>query len=316
MQFLDAAGRLVVAVAFAWAATAKLADLPGLRATLYRSRVTRPWVPQLSVGLPAAELALALLLVSTRPSWLAALASAGLLGAFIWFLATDVHAGEGCNCFGRQTRSSSRRSGLVRDVLLLAALMPALVRGPDAGRWGVPDAAEIPFLLAGTLVVGAGTAWAVRRGNRPGGRGRSDPGRRRVGKPPVEVPGVRRAAPRFDLPALDGSRLRTAAALVFVEPGCGQCESVLPLIAEQADVVVVVVAGEPAASAIAARYALPPERVGFDPEGAVADAFAVPAIPAACRISPDHDLTDAAGRPTARLAVGADAVRSLLTHAR
>lgn len=314
VDLVDLVGRVVVAVAFGWAAIAKLADLPGLRATLYLSRLTRPWVPQLSVVLPAVELALAALLVTGRTAWPAAVAASLLLLAFTAFLATDARAGEGCNCFGRHSRSATRRGGVLRDLALLAALVPALARGPGAARWGMTGPLEMPFLVLSAVLAMLAVAWGFRR-DRTARRGGRTPGRRRSGMPPVPGPPVRRELPPFDVPALDGSRLRRAAlgGIVFVEPGCGQCAAVLPLTSGMPDVAVIVVAGEPAAADVAARYALDPARVGVDPDGGVADLCEVPAIPAAGRFTPDGVLHDGTGRPAPRLAVGAEAVRALLS---
>lgn len=305
---LDLAGRLVAAGALAWAALAKLADLPGLRSTLYLSRLTRPWVPQLTVLLPVVELGLAAVLVLTRPVWLAALGSALLLAAFTVYLALDPQAGEGCNCFGRRSRAS-RRGGIVRDLLLLAALVPALVRGPSAPRWGVPAPLESAVLLVVAVLV----VVAVVGAHRWDRRSRAS-GRRRAGVPPVPAPVVRVEAPPFDLPALDGSRLGLAppGVLLFVDPSCGLCRRVLSDLADRADVTVLA-AGDPRdVAALAARYHLEPGRVALDTDGAVADAYAVPGTPAACRVSPDGILVDVWGRPVARAAAGPEAVRALL----
>jgi hypothetical protein len=309
---LDLAGRFVVAGALAWAALAKLGDLSGLRSTLYLSRLTRPWVPQLTVLLPVLELGLAAVLVLTRPAWLAALGSALLLAAFTVYLALDPHAGEGCTCFGRRSRAS-RRGGIVRDLLLLTALVPALVRGASAPRRGVPASLEFAFLLVAAVLVGAAVAGAHHRD-----RAVRAAGRRRAGVPPVPAPVVRVEAPPFDLPALDGSRLGLApeGVLLFVEPGCDLCAAVLPDVADRADVTALA-AGDPRdVAALAARYHLEPGRVAVDEGGRVADAYAVPGTPAACRVSSEGILVDAAGHPTARLAVGLDAVRALLGTSR
>lgn len=310
LQALDLAGRLVVAGALGWAAVAKVADLGGLRATLYLSRLTRPWVPQLTVTLPAFELTLGAGLLVERLAWPATVAAVVLLAAFTAFLALDAHAGEGCNCFGRRT-SSSRRGGIVRDLLLIAVAVPALVRGPGAHRWGVPPAADVPFLLVGALGIAVLIAFGFRR---DGARRPSATGRRRLGTPPAPVSEDRVEAPPFDVPALDGGRLRRTpgAVVLFTESGCGQCAAVLPLAAGRADVVVLVAGGTVEAAALADRYRLEPGRVGVDETGAVADRYLIPATPAAHCIASNGLLVDAHGRPTSKPAVGADAVRLLL----
>jgi hypothetical protein len=323
----------VTAGAFALAAVLKLADLPGLRTTLYLSRITRPWVPQLTVALPAAELASAAALLGARSGWPAAVLSAGVLLAFITFLAADRTAGEGCNCFGRRS-GESRRTAIVRDVVLIAVLAPALLRGRAARRWGVPPGLE-PWLAAlGVLAVGGLLTWAFRRDSRLR-RAAAERGRRRAGRPAAPaVPRPGRSAPDFDLPRVAGGRLRLADALadvlarppdgrsgsggctpvVFVEPGCSSCAPLLARLAEHPAALVLASGDAAQVTALAQRHRL--RNVGIDVDGAVADAFQVRGTPSGCLLDPDGGFRDATGAPTDRLAVGPDAVLALLDAAR
>jgi uncharacterized membrane protein YphA (DoxX/SURF4 family) len=66
--------RLMLAAVFAVAAVAKLADPAALRATLVRFGLPRPLEPA-AVLLPAAELAIALALLSARLAWFGSLAA-------------------------------------------------------------------------------------------------------------------------------------------------------------------------------------------------------------------------------------------------
>jgi len=326
VEGLDGVGRLVVAGALAWAAVAKLADLAPLRATLYLSRWTRPWVPQLSVAVPGTELVLAVALAGRDTGRVAAAAALALLVVFGVYLAFDPSARQGCHCFGGPT-PTGRGAGLVRNALLAAALVPALVRGPGASRWGVPAGAE-PWAggLALTAIAVALT-WGVRRAGRRGRRGRTggrEPGRRRAGVAPGLPSAVRREAEPFDVPALDGTRLASdvlarrpeGLLLVFVEPGCGLCEALLPDLAGCADAVVLA-AVERAEEAVtwANAHGLPADRTAADVGGRIADTYRVPANPAACRVDATGALVDADGAPVARLAVGPDAIRALLRPA-
>jgi hypothetical protein len=328
LAIFDAAGRLVVAGAFGWAAIGKLTDLPALRTTLYLSGVTRPWVSQLTAGLPTVELYLALTLVQARAGWVAAAGAALLLLAFIAYLGLDRTSGQACACFGGWTSASapapgSRRAGIVRDVLLLAALTPALVRGPGAGRPGVPAPPEPWALVTGVLLASGLVWWALRRDARrrrtaaPAARS----GRRRSGVPLVRASAATRQAVPFDLLALDGTRLRLTelsmrpggVTVVFTEPGCVVCEALLPLLTVRQDVVLLVAVLDPAdVAAWAAEHDLPLSRVAADVDGAVADSYQVPANPAACRADATGWLVDAQGAPAPRLAVGREAIAALL----
>ncbi|MDQ1286720.1 MAG: Methylamine utilization protein MauE [Actinomycetota bacterium] len=323
---LDLAGRSVVAGALASAAVLKLADPPGLRATLSLSRLTRPWVPQLSVALPATELLIAAALLTTRPAWWAALAAGALLVAFTVFLALDPGAGQGCACFGRRARSS-RRAGIVRDVVLFALLLPTLGRGGGAARPGVPAAAEGAFALVVAVLITAGLAGVFLRDRSgaggPAARGergerRERRGRRRTGVPPALPTTARREAEPFDLPLLGGGRVRLAdllpgtPTLLFVETGCALCEQVLSEAAGRADVLVVVAGTAPEAAELAARHMLDPASVALDPDAAVADAYRLVGVPGACRINPEGILVDAGNAPVRRPFVGVDEVRTVL----
>ena len=328
IEALDLAGRLVVSGALALAAVLKLADLTGLRGTLYLARVTRPWVPQLTVGLPLIELAGATALLSARAGWPAAVLSAGLLLVFIAFLAADRTAGQGCNCFGRRS-GSSRRAGIVRNVGLIAALVPAMLRGPGAGRLGVPESAD-RWLFAGAALVTAGLlTWAFRRDSRLR-RAAADRGRRRAGRPATLSEASHETAiepwpaPEIDLPAArGGGRIRLAdlpadgpTPVVFVEIGCSSCGLLLARLSRSpgaAQVLVVVAGAADPAAELAVRYRL--TSVAVDQDGAVTDAYRVTATPGACLISPDGTVVDAAGRPAARPAIGVDAVTDLLAAA-
>jgi hypothetical protein len=327
LQAADLVGRLVVAGAFGLAAALKLADLPGLRTTLYLSRITRPWVPQLTVALPVIELGCAAGLLGVRSGWPASVLAVMVLLAFIAFLAADRTAGEGCNCFGRRS-GTSRRAGIVRDVVLIAALAPALLRGPAGARWGIPSGTEPGAGVAAVIAVAVLLVWAFRRDRRLR-RATVERGRRRAGRPATAaLPPSGRVAPDFDLPDLAGGRLRLADVLagaqpagswtpvVFVEPECSACAGPLGRLADRTTVLLVASGDRAEVTALAQRYRLTGwSRVAVDLDGAVADAYRVRSTPSACLLDPHGVFRDAAGVPTERLAVGPDAVTALIEAA-
>lgn len=136
---------LVLAALFTWAGIAKLGA---------RRRTTRtfrslglPGADTLAVGVPVAELALALGLVVV-PGWAAAGALA-LLAAFSVFLGNAIRAGVevGCGCFGSAATDPVSPVELVRNGLLgLAALLALAAPAPR-----VPEPAAV-------LVAGLGVA--------------------------------------------------------------------------------------------------------------------------------------------------------------
>jgi uncharacterized membrane protein YphA (DoxX/SURF4 family) len=318
IEIVDLAGRTATAGALGTAAVLKLADLPGLYGTLQRSRLARPFGPYLLPALPGAELAVAGCLLLPRTAWPGCLLAAALLASFTLYLAADPGAARGCDCFGTRLRASRRR-GVVRDLLLLAALAVPIARGPGAARYSVPARAELCVAAAWASAVMVCVILATRR--HPRSRRTADgplpSGRRRAGVPAQQPVATRREAPPFDLPSLAGGRLVLAELMVlrpvllFVETGCGRCEAVLPEAAARPDVVIVAAGPAGDVACLAARYGLNPGRIALDEDGTVADAYRLPAVPGACRITADGVLADARGRPTRRLAVGEEDVLAL-----
>lgn len=153
---MSAAATLLLAVTFAAAAIAKLRAPQPFVATLTAlvpARAARP----LARAVPIAELVLAAGLVAGVAPRLAALLSLLLLGAFSVALAR-LRRDPGlpsCNCFGA---GGDPQAGLVRNALLGAVAVVALVDPVDGPLWALP-AGELAG--AATVALGAACCWLL-----------------------------------------------------------------------------------------------------------------------------------------------------------
>jgi len=120
---------LVLAVLFAWAGAAKLADRG--RATRTFAAFGLPAARVLGTAVPVVELLLAAGLVVVPA--VAAYAALGMLAAFTTFLVLAVRAGVeiGCGCFGSARDEPVSTVEVLRNVLLAgAALVASFATGP------------------------------------------------------------------------------------------------------------------------------------------------------------------------------------------
>jgi uncharacterized membrane protein YphA (DoxX/SURF4 family) len=137
---------LLLAGTLAWAGAAKAADPAPFRLTL-RALAAPAWA---AVAVPAAELGLAVLLVTGVAPRATAAAVLALLAGFTVVLGRL--GAVPCHCFG----ADDGRAGRLRNALLGAGAV-ALIAWPAAPLWDV-GASE----LAGAATVAAGAACAWR----------------------------------------------------------------------------------------------------------------------------------------------------------
>src|SRR5260221_10680956 len=86
--------RVLLAVVFAVAGLAKLADVPGSRKALGDFGAPAPLAAPLGLALPLAELAVALALLPAASAWRGALGALGLLGLFCGGVGWDLAPGR------------------------------------------------------------------------------------------------------------------------------------------------------------------------------------------------------------------------------
>jgi peroxiredoxin len=271
--------RFVLAGVFLVSAVAKLADRAGSWRALVGfgapERLARP-LGCLVVG---AELAVAVALLWGRARVAGALGAVVLVSVFSAVVVVTVATGRRaeCHCFGRLSAGRVGWPSVARNALL----------GALAGYVAVGGA--LP--LFGAIAVVAGAVWLGLR----------VPLRLRRGAP----------APAFSLVdgSVSGHTLEGLLAhkrpllLVFIQPGCGACETVLPDLtrwhADLAGELTLVVVGGGSASRSTGYPVL------ADASGAVATAYGVTATPSAV-------LVDRAGRIASGTARGPAEIRELV----
>lgn len=244
--------RVILAAVFTIAGIAKLADSAGARKSLTEfgaPAFLAPWMARL---LPLVELACSVALLRTAWSiW----GAGGILGMLLVFTAViGISLARGrrpaCHCFGQRDSSPIGGKTLARNGVLSAMAAFVLWQGPQSVDPGAVWASlnrpesDLPLIAVTFAVLLALQMWALVHVLRQNGRLllRIDAIEARLGKeehPVVEGLPLKTEAPRFSLAGLDGEivtldkLLETGKALllIFVEPGCGPCEALLPDVA-------------------------------------------------------------------------------------
>ena len=322
MEILVAAtllARVVLAATFVTSGTAKLFDPTGTRKALHDLGAPAALAPPLSRVLPWIELAVALGLFVTATSWLASGVAAGLLAVFTAVIARNLIAGRrpDCRCFGQIGAGPIGRGTVARNVVLLAIATVPVAAGPDVGG---PDLVGGAAALLTHEPVGVTLGIALAIGlaiqSRFLGQLLAQNGRLLVRLEQLEerrglqldpTPGppavglaIGAQAPSFSLVGLHGETLTLAAltaiglpvGIVFMDPGCGPCNAMLPDLGRwQREHVgrltlAVVSRGTPEANrAKAAEHGL--RHVLLQKNREVADSYRAPATPSAVVVSPE-----------------------------
>jgi len=334
------AARLVLAAVFCASGIPKFGDRTGTRATAAAFGVPARLTSFVALALPVAELLVAAALIPASAAALAGWAALALLAVFSGAVLVSLARGRrpDCHCFGQFSPVPIGWRTLARNAVLAGVAGFIAIGGwPDGGaslgEVGATRAATLAAAAALALAVAADAAVVVlllgRRGrvrdrrdepargtSAPAGtavRGTAPPG---TGAPAVGLP-VGAAAPEFQVAGADGrpmtlAGLRSAGRpvlLVFGDPDCGSCQSLLPDVASwQAEY------SERFTAALISRTALvggaaQPDRyrlahLGVQRDREVAVAYAYAGTPSAVAVSAD-------GRIASRMVAGPDAVRAL-----
>jgi peroxiredoxin len=336
--------RLLLAVVFAVAGLAKLADRAGSQQALVDFGLPAFLAKPFGILLPLAELVVAIALVPTVSAWWAALGALGLLLLFVAGIGYNLAQGRtpDCHCFGQLHSAPVGRSTLLRN-LVLAAVAGFIVwqgqqnAGASAVSWlGALPLAERLALFIGVIVVVllAGEGWMLLK--MLGQQGRVllrieaiEAQLAAHGMAPLpasaaaSVPGlpVGTPAPTFALATLTGETITLSMlhalgkpiVLLFSDPGCGPCTALLPQVARwQRDlasklVVTLISRGDPETNrAKATEYGITHVLLQQDRE--VAEAYQAYGTPSAVLLRRDGTI----GSPVAQ---GADAIRELISRA-
>jgi thiol-disulfide isomerase/thioredoxin len=324
--------RLVLAAVFGASGTAKLFDRAGTRATATAFGVPAPLAGPVALALPAAELAVAAALIPASSAALAGWAALALLAVFSAAVAVSLARGRrpDCHCFGQLTAAPIGWRTLARNVVLAAAAAFIAIGGwPDGGTSlgavGATRTATVVAIGALALAVVVDTALVVlllgrygavlHRLDQLGGAGAGTPG------PAVPATGlpVGTPAPEFEVAGADGRPMTLTGllaagrplVLVFSDPDCGPCQSLLPDIADwQAEhagrfTTALISRGSMAENAAkTGRYEL--AHLGVQRDREVAAAYAYAGTPSAVAVARD-------GRIASQVVAGPDAVRALVT---
>jgi uncharacterized membrane protein YphA (DoxX/SURF4 family)/thiol-disulfide isomerase/thioredoxin len=234
VDLLLLSARVGLALIFIAAAVGKLLDAEGSRRALREFKVPPSWVPTIALLLPVVELAVAAGLLTQPLARPMAAAAIVLFAGFAFGVAAALRRGNApdCHCFGQLHSARAGRGTLVRNALL--ALPAGLVVWSGPGDVLAGRSPELGMLVAAAALVAALAAatYILVRENR----------RLRSGAPAgAERPTLVVGAPAPELRLRDAAGRSTGigdviardrpTALVFVSPGCGPCESLLPHLA-------------------------------------------------------------------------------------
>jgi peroxiredoxin len=323
------AARLVLAAVFCASGIAKLSDRGGTRATAVAFGVPGGLAGPVALAVPAAELLVAAALIPASIAALAGWAALALLAVFSAAVAISLARGlrPDCHCFGQLTASPIGWRTLARNgVLAVVAAFITIGGWPDGGTSlgavGATRTATVVAIAALAMAVVADTALVLlllghygtvlhRLGQLTAGMSTASPP-----APPAGLP-VGTPAPEFEVAGADGRPMTLAGLLsadrplllVFSDPDCGPCQSLLPDFASwQAEhagrfTAALISRGSMAANAAkASRFDLAHLGVQRDREVAVAYAYA--GTPSAVAVAAD-------GRIASQVVAGPDGIRAL-----
>jgi thiol-disulfide isomerase/thioredoxin len=338
-------GRVLLALVFATAGAAKLADLGRSRKSMADFGIPATLAAPFGILLPVAELAVTAALLPASTAWWGTLGAFVLLLVFLAGIAYNLARGRkpNCHCFGQLHSAPAGWKTLARNGVF-AAVAAFLVWqgwegnvGSSAVAWiGALSTAQLLGLIGGVLVLGllAGQWWFLlhlmrQNGrllvrlealeNNPGGGGAEASQDGGPARPAEGLP-VGTEAPSFALEGLYGETLTLDALrapgkpvmLLFTDPGCGPCNALLPEIGRwQEDhsdklTLALVSRGKPDENkAKASEHGL--TRVLLQKDWEVSEAYEVRGTPSTVVVRPDGTIGSG-------VAGGAEAIRTLITQ--
>jgi thiol-disulfide isomerase/thioredoxin/uncharacterized membrane protein YphA (DoxX/SURF4 family) len=315
MDTVTLIAQLALAAVFALSGLAKLADLTGSRQALRDFGVPKVLAAPLGLLLPAAEIALAGLLLFNRSAWWGALGAFGLLLVFSAAVAFNLLRGRrpDCRCFGQFGAGPIGWDTLARNGALLGLAGLLVWQGP-----GLPPLQWSTAVWVGLALALGGMGWLLLALWWQQGRLllRLEALEAAQGRPQEQAPGllVGSPAPAFRLPDLAGRPVGldellapgTPLLLLFTDPRCEPCKALLaqlePWRREHAGRLSFVIISRGAAADHHAEYG----RVLLQRDFEVAEAFGVAGTPSAVLVHPD-------GTVLSPVASGAQAITDLVT---
>jgi peroxiredoxin len=329
------ASRLVLAAVFAVAGIAKLLDRGGSRQSLREFGIPRIAIGPLAWGLPLAELACAVLLVSAPLAWWGSLAALALLTAFTLAIVVNLAQGRtpDCHCFGKVHSEAVGWGTVVRNVVLMALAGVIGIQGigntgPALTTWlgGLSRTDALLLVLTGAFLVLAGvTAFTFMQLLTQNGRlmlrleavEAKLGGREALAATQESGLALNTKAPDFKAKSLDGRQVTLGSLtsgpkpllLLFSEPGCSACEAMSPSVvrwqhdhADRLKIVYVTRQHPELSLETIADHGL--QNVILQTNREISEAYGVRATPSAVLVSE--------GKIASPLAAGADAIRALV----
>jgi peroxiredoxin/uncharacterized membrane protein YphA (DoxX/SURF4 family) len=157
MEIVLLISRLTLAAIFGTAGIAKLLDRPGTEKALASFGTPAGLVHIAAYALPLVEIGVAIALLATRSSWIAAGAAVALLAMFTAAMAYQMHRGNNpdCHCFGQiQTEPISGKS-LIRNAVMAVPGIILLASGANSQGVDLLVSNEsVMQLVLGIAVVG------------------------------------------------------------------------------------------------------------------------------------------------------------------
>lgn len=330
--------RLVLAVVFGIAGSAKLADPTGSRKSIAGFGVPESLAKPLGWLLPLAELICAAALFPIASAWWGAAGVLTLLLIFIAGISVSLIRGRkpDCHCFGQLHSAPIGWQTLVRNVVLAGVAGWIVWQGPGDPGASVADSlrdisgnnSAVAGLAIAVAALAAFELWALVHVLRQNGRlllrleaveASVAGGGVAVEAPPPGLP-VDSEAPAFSLTDLIGDtvtldmllRRGKTLMLLFTEPGCAACDEALPEVSQwQRDysdqlLIVPISRGDVKENrAKSKKYDL--RNVLLQTDREVAEAYQSEGTPSAVLVKQ--------GRIESFLAVGTDAIRGLVARA-
>jgi peroxiredoxin len=335
--------RLALAGVFTLAALAKLTDRAGSRKAVSDFGLPAILVGPTSLLLPPVELFVAFLLVAPRSGWWGGIAALALLAVFTTGIVVNLARGRApdCHCFGQLHSAPIGWATLVRNGLFAAGAGFIIWQGrsnPGSGVIAtigdcVRDASVRGLFAPVAVVVLAVQCWLIFHLFSQHGRlliriDNLEASLINSGFPiqnaPAEIPAglpYGSPAPPFDLPLLSGQRATLAGLcdlgnpvlLIFSEPHCNPCNTLLPDIARwnrdyPAKLTLALISRGTIEdnNAKLGRFGLTSVLVQKDRE--VAEQFLAEGTPSAVLINSDRSIGSS-------LAIGAEAITRLVANA-
>lgn len=334
--------RVALAVVFATAGVAKLADIDGSRRAAREFGLGPSLALPIAFLLPLAELVTAAALLPSGSATAGAAAALILLLVFAAAIGVSLARGRqpDCHCFGQIHSAPAGPGTLVRNLALAALAGVVLVAGrddpgPSAIAWIAELGPGAAIAAGSALLLAALGGWLAYLLLRQHGRLliRVDALEAALAERGIAVPQAAAGgvfveglpigsdAPEFELESIAGDTASLAELLaaenplllVFTDPDCGPCRALLPGVARwrrahaaRLAIALISTGDAAAAGAVAAEHDL--NDVLLVDNGEVQRAYRAGATPSAVLVSPD-------GTVASRIAQGEPAIERLVASA-